>query len=156
MHSGEELTLSDQRASTLFGWSILAITVIQILSIALTPLGLAPDEAHYWEWSRRLDWSYYSKGPLIAVVIKAGTALFGTTQFGVRFPAVFFMVVTLSVLWKTLRLVAPPRIAFPVWLSGLSMILILQSGLVITTDSPCAACWITAVYAALRAMEQPK
>ena len=24
------------------------------------PLDLAPDEAHYWDWSRRPDWSYYS------------------------------------------------------------------------------------------------
>ena len=30
------------------------------------PLDLAPDEAHYWDWSRHLDWSYYSKGPLVA------------------------------------------------------------------------------------------
>ena len=37
-------------------------------------LDLSPDEAHYWEWSRRLDLSYYSKGPLIAYLIAALTA----------------------------------------------------------------------------------
>jgi hypothetical protein len=26
------------------------------------PLDLSPDEAHYWQWSRHLAWSYYSKG----------------------------------------------------------------------------------------------
>src|SRR5947208_1514972 len=31
-----------------------------------SPLDLSPDEAHYWDWSRRLDWSYYGKGPLVA------------------------------------------------------------------------------------------
>jgi len=35
------------------------------------PLDLAPDEAHYWHWSQRLDWSYYSKGPLVALLIRA-------------------------------------------------------------------------------------
>ncbi|MEY4191655.1 MAG: hypothetical protein RIR17_2391, partial [Planctomycetota bacterium] len=30
------------------------------------PLNLAPDEAHYWDWSRHLDWSYYSKGPMVS------------------------------------------------------------------------------------------
>src|SRR5262249_25418158 len=30
------------------------------------PLDLGQDEAHYWDWSRHLDWSYYSKGPLVA------------------------------------------------------------------------------------------
>lgn len=34
---------------------------------------LAPDEAHYWAWSRRLDWSYYSKGPMVAYLIALST-----------------------------------------------------------------------------------
>src|SRR5579871_6762331 len=43
-------------------------------------LDLAPDEAHYWDWSRpeHLDWSYYSKGPLIAYLIRGGCALAGS------------------------------------------------------------------------------
>ena len=36
------------------------------------PLDLAQDEAHYWDWSRHLDWSYYSKGPLVAYLIRTG------------------------------------------------------------------------------------
>lgn len=34
------------------------------------PLDLSGDEAHYWDWSRQLDWSYYSKGPAVAYVIR--------------------------------------------------------------------------------------
>ncbi|MBN2445977.1 MAG: hypothetical protein JXO22_04595, partial [Phycisphaerae bacterium] len=41
-------------------------------------IDLAGDEAHYWEWSRRLDLSYYSKGPLVAYIIHAGRYLFGS------------------------------------------------------------------------------
>ena len=41
------------------------------------PLDLAPDEAHYWDWSRHLDWSYYSKGPLVAWLIRASCELVG-------------------------------------------------------------------------------
>jgi hypothetical protein len=49
-------------------------TVAILASVAATlafvwircPFDLAPDEAHYWDWSRHLDWSYYSKGPLVA------------------------------------------------------------------------------------------
>src|SRR5579871_3214647 len=51
------------------------------------PLDLAPDEAHYWDWSRHLDWSYYSKGPLVAYLIRAGCAL-RDDALGVRLPAV--------------------------------------------------------------------
>ena len=41
------------------------------------PLDLAADEAHYWDWSRHLDWSYYSKGPLVAWLIRASCEVFG-------------------------------------------------------------------------------
>src|SRR5438128_11704240 len=55
------------------------------------PLDLAPDEAHYWDWSRHLDWSYYSKGPLVAYLIRAGCELFGPLArsiSGTEMPAV--------------------------------------------------------------------
>src|SRR5438874_6568797 len=60
------------------------------------PLDLAPDEAHYWDWSRHLDWSYYSKGPLVAYLIRAGCAVAGSwsqqtianEMLAVRLPAV--------------------------------------------------------------------
>src|SRR5436305_4540482 len=60
------------------------------------PLDLAPDEAHYWDWSRHLDWSYYSKGPLVAYLIRAGCELAGpvsqrltgSEMLAVRLPAV--------------------------------------------------------------------
>ena len=55
------------------------------------PLDLAPDEAHYWDWSRQLDWSYYSKGPLVAWLIHASCWLAGdwaTAHCGNAMPAV--------------------------------------------------------------------
>ncbi|MEO5719346.1 MAG: glycosyltransferase family 39 protein, partial [Chthoniobacterales bacterium] len=53
-----------------------------------THLELVGDEAYYWLWSRHPDISYLDKGPMIAWLIWAGTALFGPTVFGVRFFAV--------------------------------------------------------------------
>ena len=60
------------------------------------PLDLAPDEAHYWDWSRHPDWSYYSKGPLVALLIRGSCELFGpwsesvcgSPMIAIRFPAV--------------------------------------------------------------------
>src|SRR6478609_9280046 len=60
------------------------------------PLDLAPDEAHYWHWSRHPDWSYYSKGPLVAWLIRGSCELFGglsvrlvgSEMLAVRLPAV--------------------------------------------------------------------
>jgi hypothetical protein len=42
---------------------LLALTVFHLWFIGSGRWPLASDEAHYWEWSRRLDWSYYSKAP---------------------------------------------------------------------------------------------
>jgi hypothetical protein len=51
-------------------------------------LPILPDEAYYFQWSRHLDASYFSKGPAVAYTIWAGTELFGRNNFGVRFFAV--------------------------------------------------------------------
>jgi Dolichyl-phosphate-mannose-protein mannosyltransferase len=60
-----------------------AITVLRLSMLGATDLEF--DEAHYWMWSERLAPAYFSKGPGIAFAIRASTALFGPTEFGVRF-----------------------------------------------------------------------
>jgi undecaprenyl-diphosphatase len=67
---------------------LLTVSLFRIFYILNGPLDLSPDEAHYWEWSRRLDWSFYSKGPMIAYLISIGTSLFGDSVFGIRIMAV--------------------------------------------------------------------
>lgn len=53
-----------------------------------TWLPILPDEAYYFQWSRHLDASYFSKGPAVAYTIAAGSALFGDNNMGIRFFAV--------------------------------------------------------------------
>src|SRR5687768_10768613 len=76
---------------------ILVAACLRIWYLAADcPLDLAPDEAHYWDWSRHLDWSYYSKGPLVAWLIRASCWLLGpwsasvagSEMLAVRMPAV--------------------------------------------------------------------
>jgi 4-amino-4-deoxy-L-arabinose transferase-like glycosyltransferase len=72
--------MSTTRAVWLF---VIALTAIRLSLLAATDLEF--DEAHYWMWSERLAPAYFSKGPAIAFVIRASTALFGPNEFGVRF-----------------------------------------------------------------------
>jgi hypothetical protein len=72
--------MSTTRAVWLF---VIALTAIRLSLLATTDLEF--DEAHYWMWSERLAPAYFSKGPAIAFVIRASTALFGANEFGVRF-----------------------------------------------------------------------
>lgn len=53
-------------------------------------IGLVPDEAQYWTWSKALDLGYYSKPPGIAWQIWLGTQFFGDTELGVRFMSLLF------------------------------------------------------------------
>src|SRR5450432_4630765 len=71
---------------------IAAVTVVRLVYIYFfCPYDLVPDEAHYWDWSRHLDWSYYSKGPLVAWIIRGGCELLGSAAMaadGTLMPAV--------------------------------------------------------------------
>jgi hypothetical protein len=61
-----------------------AILVIAITTLFrffyCTWLPILPDEAYYFQWSRHLDASYFSKGPAVAYTIAAGSALWGGTM----------------------------------------------------------------------------
>src|SRR5262245_39159128 len=75
---------------------VLALRLIYLFW--LCPYDLVEDEASYWEWSRHLDWSYYSKGPGIAWAIRAATELLGTSEAAIRtIPAISGALATLAV-----------------------------------------------------------
>ena len=72
--------MNKTRAVWLF---IAALTLVRLSMLGSSDLEF--DEAHYWMWSERLAPGYFSKGPGIAFAIRASTAIFGPTEFGVRF-----------------------------------------------------------------------
>jgi len=83
----------------LAAWALVALWRAVFLYFA--NLDLIGDESYYWEWSRRLDWCYYSKPPLVAWLIALSTAIGGATTESVRWPAVIFGTWTL---WPCYRL----------------------------------------------------
>jgi 4-amino-4-deoxy-L-arabinose transferase-like glycosyltransferase len=71
-----------QRTIPLAVTLLLALTAVRLLVAASTPL--SADEAYYWVWSRALAPGYLDHPPMVALWIRAGTALAGDTAFGVR------------------------------------------------------------------------
>src|ERR1700679_1028931 len=65
-------------------WSLAAIGAVMLCQVAFLVFGcdwdLCNDEAEYWAWSRQLDWSYWSRGPLIAWLIRLATESLGTMR----------------------------------------------------------------------------
>jgi membrane-associated phospholipid phosphatase len=132
--------------STVLFVFLLAISVFRIYYIQRGPLDLSPDEAHYWEWSRRLDWSYYSKGPMIAYLIYIGTTIFGDTVFGIRVMAVIFSSLSSVFLYKLGKNLYDEQV-------GLFSAVLLQIiplfatyGIIFTIDSPFIFFWILSLF----------
>ena len=67
---------------------VLCKAALIILFITYGDIGLGPDEAQYWTWSKDLSWGYYSKPPGIAWQIWLGTRHLGDNEMGVRFMSV--------------------------------------------------------------------
>jgi undecaprenyl-diphosphatase len=76
---------SSRRGSVLAALSLLL--AFRVVYLLVCPMELIPDEAYYWDWSRQLDWSYYSKPPLIAWLIAFFTSIAGNSEFVIRLPA---------------------------------------------------------------------
>jgi 4-amino-4-deoxy-L-arabinose transferase-like glycosyltransferase len=47
-------------------------------------MSVSADEAYYWVWSRALAPGYLDHPPMVALWIRAGTALAGQTALGIR------------------------------------------------------------------------
>jgi 4-amino-4-deoxy-L-arabinose transferase-like glycosyltransferase len=58
-------------------------TVLRLVIGAVVPL--FPDETYYWDWSRALQPGYFDHPGMIALLVKGGTLIFGSTPLGVRF-----------------------------------------------------------------------
>jgi 4-amino-4-deoxy-L-arabinose transferase-like glycosyltransferase len=156
------------RAAAKWPWRLLAGLLIggaAALHLAyLTtdcPLDLAPDEAHYWDWSRHLDWSYYSKGPLVAYLIRAGVAvagpwaqsLAGSEMPAVRLPAVLCGSLLLAGLYVlTVQVYGRERLAVAVVALGLTLPVLAAGSSLMTIDAPYTCCWAWALVLGHRAI----
>jgi hypothetical protein len=140
---------------------ILGAAAAHLAYLYRSPLDLAPDEAHYYDWSRHLDWSYYSKGPLVAYLIRAGCAVAGdwaqrhtgSLTFAVRLPAVVcgsLLLVSLYVL--TAQVYRRERLALAVVALALTLPLIAAGSSLMTIDAPYTCCWGWALVLGHRAV----
>lgn len=133
-----------------------ALALFRLLVLLSNPLDLSPDETYYWEWSKKLDWSYYSKGPLIALLIRAGTAIWGDHAWAVRMPAFFCSLLFSLVFFFTAERISNTKAAFLAWLALQTTLMFSSSWLLITTDAPVALFWAISLACALRAISLDK
>lgn len=129
----------------LFAHTVFA--VFKVLYVVFWSPGLFFEEAQYWLWSKFLDWSYYSKPPLIAWVNFTSSSFLGDSELGIRINAIFCGWLTgwfvyrlahditrdqVKAMWASISLIAFPYF----WITSLFF----------TTDSLVMTCWIAAFY----------
>ncbi|WP_027177017.1 ArnT family glycosyltransferase [Desulfovibrio aminophilus] len=126
---------------------ILAGTLGRVWFVASGQLNLVQDEAQYWDWTRHLQLTYYSKGPLIAWIISFWTALFGNTELGVRFGSIAGAALAQGVLYLgAARLWKRPDVGFWTVVLMNTMPLFLALGVLMTTDNPFVLCWAVGLF----------
>ncbi|TVQ62038.1 MAG: hypothetical protein EA378_06120 [Phycisphaerales bacterium] len=138
-----------------------AVLAARLIFLAcFSPYALVEDEAHYWEWARNLDWSYYSKGPGVAWTIAAGWALTGEArfvglepEFGVRVLApVFAAMLSLCVAALARDAFDDGRVAFAAAAVTCLVPVFQVLAFLMTIDGPFAAFWALAALAAWKAI----
>jgi 4-amino-4-deoxy-L-arabinose transferase-like glycosyltransferase len=80
---------------------VAALTAMRVIYACV--IDLRTDEAYYWTFSKENVLSFLDHPPMIAWFIRFGTAIFGDTNFGVRFAGVLAMLVTQLLLADIVR-----------------------------------------------------
>lgn len=127
--------------------------LVRLLFAAIIPL--FPDEAYYWEWSRRLAAGYFDHPPGVALLVRGGTLLFGSIALGVRFLPVFAGLVAAIATAGIAARISDDAGALRAALIITCMPLAAAGLVLATPDAPLLATTAAGVYTVIRAVQSP-
>jgi 4-amino-4-deoxy-L-arabinose transferase-like glycosyltransferase len=126
--------------------ALALLTVVRLAVAAVTPL--SPDETYYWIWSRVLQGSYLDGPPMVALWIRIGTAIAGTSPLGVRLLGPLSGALGSVLLWHAAERLLPGRRAGLIAAGLLNASLLFGVGTVIMTpDTPLLFFWVACLWA---------
>ncbi|MEX1179297.1 MAG: glycosyltransferase family 39 protein [Cucumibacter sp.] len=157
---------SPSRSSTLFllsfderGWmalALLAMLALRLGALWLVPAELFVDEAQYWVWSRELAAGYYSKPPLLAWIIRGGTAVCGAeTEFCIRVAMPVLHTLAALAVYLVGKQLFDRRTGAWAAVVYATVPGVTASSFVLTTDVPLMLFWALSLWAWLRLERQP-
>jgi 4-amino-4-deoxy-L-arabinose transferase-like glycosyltransferase len=135
-------------------WLVGGLLLWRSFYAGVVPLDLIADEAYYWNWSRQLDWCYYSKPPMVAWIIHLATLVGGHAPWVVRMPAVILGTTGLLFIYALGSRIYGPRTGF--WAAAATAATPGNStlSLIMTIDAPFMFCWSGALYSFWRLLER--
>ncbi len=132
--------------------ALVALTLLRLILAATVPL--TPDETYYFLWSQHLQGGYYDHPPMVALWMRAGTALLGDNALGIR------LLGPLSAALGTLLLMDAGERMFPHRQAGLmaaamlnATLMISAGALIMTPDTPLIFFWTAGIAAFARLLE---
>jgi dolichol-phosphate mannosyltransferase len=151
---GYSYTLSAGRGG--ISWRALAIGLIAYAFILrLVYLGsveLLPEETYYWNYSRHLDIGYLDHPPMVAWLIRLGTAAFGQSPFGVRIGALCCGLIASVFTYRLTRNLFGETTALAALVLAQTLPFFFLSALLMTPDAPLTAAWAASLYFLERAL----
>jgi dolichol-phosphate mannosyltransferase len=113
---------------------------------------LLPTEAYYWNYSRHLDIGYLDHPPMVAWLIRAGTAVFGKTEFGVRIGALGAGLIATIYMYRLTRNLFGESSAWVAAVLMQTLPFFFLTNMVMNPDAPLTAAWAASLYYLERAL----
>ena len=141
-----ELSLKKNKSSSfifapLILFILIFVTFVKIYALNISPLELSVDEAQYWHWSKKLDFGYFSKPPLIAWLISISTSIFGNEEWSVRIFSTIVHFFISIILWITSNELFDRKSGAYAALIWMFLPLTSFGSFIISTDTPLLFFW---------------
>jgi dolichol-phosphate mannosyltransferase len=137
-------------------WRTLAVGLISCAAllrlIYCSQVELLPEEVYYWNYSRHLDIGYLDHPPMVAWLIRLGTAAFGNNEFGVRIGALCSGAVASFFVYRLTRNLFDEASALLALVLMQLLPFFFFSGILMTPDAPLTAAWAALLYYLERAL----
>jgi dolichol-phosphate mannosyltransferase len=144
---------SADRATRTRSLAVGLIAYAWVLRLAyMGSVELLPEEAYYWNYSRHLDFGYLDHPPMVAWLIRLGTAAFGQSQFGVRAGALCCGLIASVFTYRLTRNLFGEASALAAVLLAQALPFFFLAGLLMTPDAPLTAAWSASLYYLERAL----
>jgi 4-amino-4-deoxy-L-arabinose transferase-like glycosyltransferase len=132
----------------------LFMLLFRVIYVLYYPLDLTPEEAQYWDWSRRPDMSYYSKPPMVAYMNLLTRELLGVSELAVRITPIVLSFLLSILTYLFVRRVFDQRSAIiastlPQLTVGFAI-----NSILMTTDAPLIFFWSLTVMVLFFAFER--
>ncbi|MDR3685058.1 MAG: glycosyltransferase family 39 protein, partial [Geothrix sp.] len=149
--AGQDGKSSPDVRRRLFWAGLIACSVILRLLYLGLP-SLLEEEAYYWNYAQHPAMGYLDHPPMVAVLIRIGTQLFATSEFGVRSMSLVCWMTTAGFCSALTRSLYGRLAGFGAVLLVSVMPVFFFTGMMMTPDAPLTACWAGLLYFLFRAL----